>query len=372
MYPEPYQRQESSNYYFNYTDPFSGKRKLKSCKTNRKGKAKEFIKAFIDELGKLSAFDFYAYSSRFFDPLTNPKRLRLLAENKNYGIRQCNEIKQMMEKYVFPEPFASLNIGRIKRGDIIDLRNTLLAKNPGKFRTINKVIKAIASILAEALFRDDITANPASKIGEIKYKQAEKGIFSAEEILKLFSHPERWQSRLAFYVFQFAAYTGRRASEILVMEWEQLEGRLCRIDRAWKKDEQTIAGPKWGVEVEIPLPKTLILPERTGKYVFSEKGEKLGEKWWINNFYREMGAFGINCAERNITPHSFRHSLNTNLLLAGCYELLVKKYLGWTNKNKDTQAIYTHIKPEHLIVVADKIDEIYSGKGHVVEFTKTG
>ena len=133
--------------------------------------------------------------------------------------------------------------------------------------------------------------------------------------------------------------------------------------------------PKWGVSVVIPLAPSVLdnLPEKkTSNYIFNIKGLHLGETWWRKNFIKAMENLKINYKERNLTPHSFRQSLNTNLLVAGCSELYVKKYLGWTDKNKDTQAIYTHITPENLSIIADRIDEIYSGKSNIIDFKKLG
>ncbi len=331
MYPRPICREGSSNLFFYYVDPASGKRRKKSCGTSKKGKANDFIIEFINSLTKCSIINFKAYSAQYLVYETNPRRKRYSAEGKKYGLRYCEDLARLIKKYVYPEKFADFSMGEITRGDIIDLRDILISKNAGKHNTVNKVIKAVSSIFSEAHYRGDIKNNPATHISDIKYNAKERGFFFSEEILHLFSDPDKWPSRIAYQLFRFAAFTVRRASEILALEWEQIEGKYCNIDRAWKKSEKCSGDVKWGMSVEIPLAASVLLnlPEKGSfRYIFHDNTRRTGETWWRNNFRRSMAAFEIDIDGRNISPHSFRHSLNTNLLLAGSPELYVKKYLG--------------------------------------------
>ncbi len=327
----------------------------------------------MDSLTPCSGLTFKEYAQRCCNYETNPRAQRLLLGKRHYGKKHCEDMKSKMEKYIFPDPLSNKELCDITRGDVIDLQQRLARKYPDIVPTINKTIKHFASIFSEALLRGDVKYNPATRLTSIYYQAKERDFLSSQEINELFTDSGKWPSMLTYQVFMFAAFTGRRASEILALEWEQIEGKYCTIDRAWKKAEKKAGDPKWGISVKIPLSERLLasLPEKGScRYVFNDKGRRLGETWWRKNFIKSMDMFGIEYKTRNITAHSFRHSLNTNLLLSGCSELLVKKYLGWTDKNKDTQAIYTHIKPEHLTVIADKIDEIYSGKGNVIRFKK--
>lgn len=364
-YPKPYRKAGRSSMYFVYTDPLTGRRKYASTGSPKVGESKEYIKEFMDKLTPAGQMTFRQYAEQFFSPETNPRYIRYRRMGKRYGKGHIKMCKSSMTKYVFPDKFADLSFSAITRGDVLDLMDRLMRKHSEHPAALNKVADFLSSIFSEAYYREDIKYNPAQMLGDIEYKTEQRGTFSPAEIQEMFSDPDRWSSLTAYRVFLFAAYTGRRCGEIFGLQWSQIHDGYCSIDRAYNRGEKDITDPKWGKCVTIPLCKTLLdrLPPRgESPYVFTaENGGPLYLAWWRRHFNRSMELLGFDRKGRNLVPHSFRHSLNTNLIIAlGGQELFVRKYIGWTDNSKDTQAVYTHIKPEHLQFIADKIDEIYN------------
>lgn len=356
MYPEPYKKKSFKNFYFVYNDPATGKRRQMSTGTDRVTAAKKFIREFMDALTRSSGMTFREYSAPYLEYDTNPRAIRYRMAGKCYGMSHCANLKSMFTRMVYPDRFSRMMMADITRGDIIDLQSRLLRdRSPA---TVNKCVSFVSSIFSEAFYRGDIKNNPATMLSKVRTEKRERGIFGKEEIRRMFASPDLWDSPLAYHVFMFAAYTGRRAGEILALQWEQLEDGICHIDRAWHRVERDIGTPKWNIAVEFPLPSGLVLPERTGDFVFLRNGRRIYETWWADSFRRSMEKMGIDFRGRNLTPHSFRHTLNTLLLLAGVNELFVKKYIGW-RPGRDTQALYTHISTEDLMTVAETIDRIY-------------
>ena len=76
-------------------------------------------------------------------------------------------------------------MGGVRRGDILDLRDRILAQVGTA--TANKAISAVKAVFSEALFREEIDRDPGSRIGAINYQRTKKGIFSASELTRLFS-----------------------------------------------------------------------------------------------------------------------------------------------------------------------------------------
>jgi len=360
-YPKPFKRKGSSSFFFNYVDPLTGKRKLKSTGSSKVGESKEFIQTFMDRLTPAGIITFREYAEKFLSSETNPRYIRYRMAGKQYSKNHINSQKYTLRKHIFPRHFADMEMTSITRGDILDLLMQLNKDLKAHPATINNIIKYISAIFSEAYYREDIKYNPAQRLTKVKYKSKKiRGTLTPDEIKELFSDPDKWKSKQAYQVFLFAAYTGRRKGEIMGLQWSQIKDGYCIINQAYNRGEKGLAPPKWEKCVTIPLCKTVLdnLPERgESPYVFStEEGGKCYARWWQEAFDNDVRP---RYSDRYIVAHSFRHSLNTNLVLAMIPELYVKKYIGWTDRDKDTQASYTHIKPEHLKFIADKIDEIY-------------
>jgi integrase len=177
-----------------------------------------------------------------------------------------------------------------------------------------------------------------------------------------------------------AAFTGMRCSEVLALHWEQLNGDILTIDRAWKSRSE-LGTPKSGKTRTIPLAPSVLyhLPERDHKLIFCHAdGSRLGETWWRKNWNsivcREREKDGtityITMADEKITPHSLRHSLNSNLITAGVPLQFIQEYLGWSRTGlAAAQQEYTHITPDDLRVVSAAVDRLYASEGVVLPFT---
>lgn len=87
-------------------------------------------------------------------------------------------------------------------------------------------------------------------------------------------------------------------------------------------------------------------------------GSRKGTTWWNTQFRKAMRQAKIKAQERNLTGHSFRHSLNTLLRAKGYSDEKIRAALGWTNPK--TQANYTHFNTDHLREQADIVDGLLS------------
>lgn len=173
---------------------------------------------------------------------------------------------------------------------------------------------------------------------------------------------------MSYFVFYLSAAVGFRSGEIRALTWEQIDLTVGTIDitRAWK-DPQTIGPPKWDKERKVPVGKNVLSilkevyesSEGTG-LLFQTKRGHLGETWWRKRFDDALEASKVKTEGRNLTPHSFRHTLNSLLLNSGIDTFLVQQYLGWTSRDgmPSTQRIYTHLPVERLKTVSRKIEKL--------------
>ena len=359
IYPKPYLR--GKYYYFKYTDS-SGKRRPKALHTDKKGEAQKIIREFMDKQrrGSIGDMSFKDFLSPWKNGTTNPRYERYKTEGLNYGISRVKDISYLLAN-LDGHKILKLPAASITRGQAIDLREWLLTdKLVGKPRTVNKLISALKSIYSEAIYRDELDYNPFHGISDVRYKQTTKNVLSVSDVKQLLNRSS-WRSETAWRFASFIAYTGMRFSEVAAMDWIQISGDVLNINRAFKTDGPDVIGlPKWDKTREIPLSKIALsmVRNRGIGLVFTENGHRIYHKWFSN----ELNIAIKSAKVERITPHSFRHILNSRLLLTNTSPYLIQRYMGWTNNSMLTkvQEGYTHISPDDLRVVANAVDEIFT------------
>ncbi len=310
-----------------------------------------------------------AFAAPYYRWPSCPHAARLLAEGKQIGRQHVLEQRRLLERLVLKDRIARLPVRGLRRADVLDFRARLVAAGVGT-RTVNLAIAALKTILQEGVYREELERNSALRIGELKYPVAARGTFTVDELQKLFpaDPPGPWKSLRAWSLFLLAAATGMRRGELLALRWRAVDlgGSVVRIEAAWKGGGEE-GLPKWGRKRAAVLPAAavraleLLLDEsvRTGPddYVFADDaGEVPGGTWWQKHFTEAMKTAKIAARARNLTPHSFRHTLNTMLLDSGMDPAKVRAALGWTSVG--VQDGYTHWDSDHLRGLAEAFDRI--------------
>ena len=364
----------------------NGKRIVRPTEIERNAKQKDRGRAEAIEAGRVlkkarsesragEGTPFVSYAAPFFIWEKCPHVRRLVDEGKEITRRWADQQRGWLEKYVIgdseaaPDAFALKAIGEITRADLVDFRSRLLKKLGDKRNTANKVMGVVKVVFKEALFREEIGRDPTFKVGTMKEYRRVPGTFTAEELRALFPGEGLgpWQDKHDYTCFLLAAETGLRRGEILVLRWGSIDFEKARVyvNEAWKGGEE-IGTPKWGRKREFSLPafcavKLAELREGgTGPddFVFADvSGARFGETWWLKRFNAAMKSAKIDVKTRGITPHSFRHTLNSLLLAAGADPLKVRLALGWASAR--IQENYLHLAVEQLKDVSAKVDTIF-------------
>lgn len=308
------------------------------------------------------------YLEPFYRWESCPHVARLRAEKHPIGREHAKHCRSLIDRYILTDPIAELKVEEFRRGDVLDFRQRLLQLHSD--RQVNRIIGVLKTTIKEGIFREELEKDPTVGVGTIREKHKEKGIFSREELLTLFSEsPGPWEDLQAYTCFLVAASTGMRRGEILALRWKDLDAgrRLLHVCQAWKSDK-ILGAPKWERERTVPLPfftvrglKELrasslhVLPDAL---IFHNwDGKRKSAFWWHTRFRGAMEKAGINAEARNLTAHSFRHSLNTILREQGVPDTKIRAMLGWSNPR--IQDAYTHLGPEHLLGEAELIDGIF-------------
>lgn len=360
IYPKPFQREGSPNLYFKYTD-HNGKRKQKSCGTPRKGAAQKVIIKFMDNHSR-SSFGNKPLSqllSSWTNGRTNPRYERYKREGKTYGLSRVRDIVYLLN-HVKKHRIVRTPAAEVTRGKALDLREWLISVElVDKHRTVNKIMAAMRSIYSEAVYRGELDNNPFAGIGNLKYTQNKKTLLSVEQILSL--EKKHFKDEIAYNFTLFTLFTGMRFGEVVALSWDKIDKKVVMVDQAFKSGgAKDIGLPKWDKVRSFPLSKKAqsALPDKGIGLIFTVNGHRVYHKWYSDQLSHALREAKLP----RVTTHSFRHLINSRLLLNNISPYLIQKYLGWSSGSSMINKVqdgYTHINSQDLQIVADAIDRIY-------------
>ena len=335
--------------------------------------AERFVEKLISQqLNQRKALElgtFREYAAPFFLWDECPHIRRILEETGRYTERHARIQRGRLKNHVFTDPFSDLPLVAIRRADVFDFRSRLLKKcSPA---TTNKVIGVVKIILREAVIREELDRDPTEYVRNVKGKKRKRGIFAVDELKKLF--PEHgygpWNDPRDYVCFYLASVTGARRGELLVLRWRHIhfEQRFVHITEAWKGRE-VIGDTKSGRDRIVPLSDRMIeklevlmaysVHLRPDDFLFCyDNGKRVGETWWHKRFKTALKRAGIEPGDRWLTPHSFRHTINTIVRNSGHDPAKIRAVLGWMDE--EIQDNYTHWEAEHLRWWADIVDDIW-------------
>ena len=358
QFPEPWKPKDSKFYYFAYTRK-DGKRINKSTREVTKKEAKKFIRVFIDKQ-RYTEKTLGEYCRPFYIWGICPLIRHRQDENKSIGIEHVRSQRNRLEKHILKDPIADKEIIDLIRGDLLDWRSRIRANHtPG---TANNAMGVMKAILKHAYFRNDIDRDPTAGIGNIKTEKKEVGIFSLDELRKMFYSDEKsWNSEKQRLAFLIAAEAGLRRGEVMALQWQDIDwqSRIIHVVRAWKSWRDRILGPpKWNQIRDVPIRPQLY--EALKSYnqdvltcmdedfiICDEDGSPQSSQSWMRWFNSALKRLKIEKKARNLKPHSFRHTFITHLEQAGVPGRVIQAIAG--HRNEKTTDGYIHLETEYLI-----------------------
>lgn len=245
-------------------------------------------------------------------------------------------------------------------------------------KTIKNYLSFISGVFDYGLRMGYVDTNPCKNVFSPKVRQKEKKIYSREEMNQLLHEME--QSPLRYKAFFFLlSYSGFRRSEMLGLEWEDVdfENRTISVQRATNYTSlhgqytDTTKTEKSQRTIQVSHSIINLLSELKKEQEELEK--ELGKKWKHTNhiFTGPLGGqmgqaapynFLRKFCEKNGLPfygiHTFRHFVASVLVEAGTDVAAVSRTLGHSN-TATTLNIYTHSFNNMRSKVSSTLDQIF-------------
>ena len=204
------------------------------------------------------------------------------------------------------------------------------------------------------IFNEKLSANPCSGIRSPKLEKKLPNYLTGEEIDKLLDikliKPIDYRNKAMLEVL-FA--TGTRISELINLKLNQIDFDECiiRVLGKGKKDRIIPIGNTAFEYLALYINeyRPFILKTRVSEYVFVNKnGTKMSRQGFFKILKKLVASSGI---EKEVSPHTLRHSFATYLLNNGADLRVIQELLG--HENLVTTEIYSHLSNK-------KIEEDYS------------
>ena len=246
-------------------------------------------------------------------------------------------------------------------------------------KTIRHNLSFISDVFSYAVRMDLISDNPCRKVVIPKGEVKEKPIYSQEEIAKLLTaiNGEATKYRAFFFLI---AYSGFRRSEMLGLEWKDIdfENNIISVKRTSNYTAER------GIYTDTTKTKRSKRVLKISSYIMNilkelkdeqdEEALRLGDKWvetdrlfvkWNGEPMNNQTPYGWlkEFCEKNDMPfyglHSFRHFAASALISSGLDVVTVSGALGHCNSGT-TLNIYSHMFQNAQAKVAQAMDGAFS------------
>lgn len=248
------------------------------------------------------------------------------------------------KRRTFPEEFSTIQSF---------LKEQNATKAPA---SVSRMISALRKFYRFLLREGAISADPMTKIDTPKRAQHLPATLSSQEVDALMVKPDT-DKPLGLRdraIFELMYATGLRVSEVVDLRLDQLHLAMNLLQVTGKGDKERLVpiSPQATQWVDRYLqearPKLLKRVQPKNVFVNFHGGPMTRQGIW-KNLKAYIASIGI---EKDVTPHTLRHSFATRLLENGADLRVVQELLG--HSDISTTQIYTHLSNQHLVAVYHK------------------
>ena len=215
--------------------------------------------------------------------------------------------------------------------------------------SVTRFLASIKSFYNYLLAQGDITANPAKGISADRAERKYPEILTAKEVELFLDQPQCVDAKgfRDHAMLELLYATGIRVSELISLDMEDLNLAAGFIRCASRGKERIIPLYHGAVKALQDYTRDIrpqLLADQEEKALFvNMNGERMSRQgfWKIIKYYQDKA--GI---EKDITPHTLRHSFAVHLLENGADLRSIQEMLG--HADISSTQIYTHVVKRQL------------------------
>ena len=230
-----------------------------------------------------------------------------------------------------------------------------LKGNGKSVATVSRCIASLKNLYAFLCLRQHLTSNPASHLVTDKSVQKLPQILTSKEVELLLEQPECVDAKgyrdRAMLELLYA--TGMRVTELIDLNLSDvnLDAGIIRCESRGKErfiPMYPAAIKALSEYLELVRPQMLALPDEPALFV-NVSGERMSRQgfWKIIKYYQKKAKI-----EKDITPHTLRHSFAAHLLENGADIHSIQEMLG--HADISSTQVYSHLVKKQLKDVYNK------------------
>jgi integrase len=328
---------------------------------------------------------FAEFAEGFWDK--NSEYVRRQESRADITDNYLDNYRQNLKNQIIPF-FGNVALDAITEDDInkwlIGFRDRGRKLSNGKIKNYknsyaNNALSVINIMMTEAVRRKLIASNPCENVRKLKNDSRTVEILTADEVKKLFpknAMPIWGGKEIDFAVNRLASLTGMRIGEIMGLRGEYVFEGFIRVcgqygDYGYKPYTKTKENRNIPLLPEMMNILRGLMKKNGSGFVFSQNGgvTPVDQRRIRDEFHRALKRIGLTDDEikkRGLTPHSWRHFVNTELQLQGLTVPQVQAVTGHSSERMTEH--YSHIDARQISDIT-KAQAAILGSDNAVEKT---
>ena len=283
--------------------------------------------------------------------------LKFLENDKKASNNTIQSYKRDLEQYKNYLINHNLKYNKVKKEEIKEYLNYLVKEENKKASTISRMIASIRSFYQYEVKNKKVTTNPIENLQSPKVEKKMPCILTTQEVELLLSQPTDVDLKgiRDKAMLEFAYATGMRVTEIISLDVEDVNLEQGYVICKGKSKTREIPLGRMALKsVKEYLDKSrdiLVKSDKEKALFVNINGKRLTRQgfWKIIKYYQEQAHI-----DKDITPHTLRHSFATHLLQNGADLKSIQTMLG----HSDISSTQVYMKFQN-----DGLNDIYK-KAH--------